>query len=467
MTTSAWLHSVGIADADSSPPVAESLARRGIELGRLNTDAPAPLGLLFLGLVTPAHCQLIREWSNDGLNRVLVVARDRSVVAGGGAWQLLHAGASDVLVYDDLPDPPEAIAARLERWRAIDDLLVSPVVREELVGRSRAWTALLRQVIEVARFTAAPVLLLGETGTGKEQIARLIHTLDQRPEKGDLVVLDCTTIVPELAGSEFFGHERGAFTSAVASRDGAFALADGGTLFLDEVGELAPPLQAQLLRVVQEQTYKRVGSNTWRHTDFRLVCATNRDLLTEESQGTFRRDLFYRIAGWVCRLPPLRERTEDIIPLVQHFMRRIRPDRPPPELHPAVREYLLLRDYPGNVRDLKQLATRMMYRHVGPGPITVGDIPEEERPRSGIGPAAWPDTSFEQAIRRALVLGAGIRDIRRIAEDTAVRIATLDEGGNLQRAAQRLGVTDRALQLRRAARRPADDGPDGDGVFAS
>jgi transcriptional regulator with GAF, ATPase, and Fis domain len=300
------------------------------------------------------------------------------------------------------------------------------------------------------------VLILGETGTGKEQVARLIHQLDGRPDKGELVLVDCTTIVPELAGSELFGHERGAFTSAVGARDGAVALADGGTLFLDEVGELPPGLQPQLLRVTQEQTYKRVGGNAWRRTAFRLVCATNRDLLAEEAAGRFRRDLYYRIAGWVCRLPALSERREDILPLVRHFMAQLRPGVEPPALDEPVRAFLLGRSYPGNVRDLRQLTARMLYRHVGPGPITVGDIPEEERPAL-LGEGDWCDARFEQAIRQALGAGAGIREIRRVAEDTAVRLAIADEDGNLQRAAQRLGVTDRALQLRRAAQRGASE----------
>ena len=133
----------------------------------------------------------------------------------------------------------------------------------------------------------------------------MIHRLDSRLEKRELVIVDCTTIVPELSGSEFFGHERGAFTSAIAAREGAFALADRGTLFLDEVGELPIGLQAELLRVVQERTYKRVGSNAWKNTSFRLVCATNRDLLQEQAHGRFRRDFYYRIAAWTCRLPAL------------------------------------------------------------------------------------------------------------------------------------------------------------------
>src|SRR5437763_9151048 len=135
--------------------------------------------------------------------------------------------------------------------------------------------------MEAAFFTDAPVLSTGETGTGKELIARLVHSLDARSKKRDLVVVDCTTIVPTLSGSEFFGHERGAFTGAVSTREGAFALADGGTLFLDEVGELPLTLQPRLLRVLQEHTYKRVGGNLWQEAKFRLVCATNRNLETE------------------------------------------------------------------------------------------------------------------------------------------------------------------------------------------
>src|SRR5262249_5035658 len=143
-----------------------------------------------------------------------------------------------------------------------------------------------------------------------------------------------------LSGSEFFGHERGAFTGAVSQRDGAFALADGGTLFLDEVGELPLPLQAQLLRVVQERTYKRVGGNTWHRTNFRLVCATNRDLLAQVGRGEFRADLYYRIASFVCKLPPLRQRLDDVIPLAEYFLRQMYPNGEPPQLDDAVRAYL-------------------------------------------------------------------------------------------------------------------------------
>jgi transcriptional regulator with GAF, ATPase, and Fis domain len=332
----------------------------------------------------------------------------------------------------------------------------SPLVKKNLAGQSPAWIRALRQVIEIARFTDASVLIMGESGTGKELVARLIHTLDPRPNKSDLVVSDCTTIVPELSGSEFFGHERGAFTGADRERDGAFALADGGTLFLDEVGELPLSLQAELLRVAQERTYKRVGGNTWRKTDFRLVCATNRDLIEEQTRGRFRRDLYYRIASWTGLLPPLRERREDIPLLTKYFIEQLQPDNPL-DLDDVVLDYLLTRDYPGNVRDLKQLVTRIVQRHVGPGPVTVGDIPEGERPGVVGEMKGWRDEGLEGVVRLAIASGVPLKEIERVAGELAERIVIEEEQGNLQRAAARLGVTDRALQMRRAARRQNGD----------
>jgi transcriptional regulator with GAF, ATPase, and Fis domain len=307
----------------------------------------------------------------------------------------------------------------------------------------------------VTYFTDASVLIMGETGTGKELVARLIHSLDPRAkDQEELVILDCSTIVPELAGSEFFGHERGAFTGALMAREGAFALANGGTLFLDEVGELPLPLQVQLLRVIQEGTYKKIGSNTWKTTHFRLVCATNRDLSEEVAKGRFRADLFYRIATWSFRLPPLRERKEDVLPLALHFLESYCPqENPPLDIDEPLRHYLLQRDYPGNIRELMQLMHRLGSRHVGPGPITLGDIPENERRGNMVFPNEWHDARFEQSIRDALMLGYGIKEIGRITSDTVIRIVLREEDGNLQRAAKRLGITDRALQLRQASQR--------------
>lgn len=372
-------------------------------------------------------------------------------------WAISRAGARDVLVWPRLPASADQVVSRLERWVAIEDLADDPAVKDVLIGTSPRWRAMVRSVVEVAAFSQVSALIVGESGTGKELIARLIHDLDQRRDKGDFVVVDCTTIVPELSGSELFGHERGAFTGAVGARDGAFALADGGTLFLDEIGELPLPLQAQLLRAVQEHTYKRVGSNAWQRTDFRLVCATNRDLSSAVAAGQFRADLYYRIAGWLCRPPPLRERKEDIIDLARHFLAQLDEAGPALDLDEPVREYLMLRDYPGNVRDLRRVVASLHLRHAGPGPITIGDVPEEERPSTDASDADWRQGGFAGAISQAIELGIGLKEIGNAASEMAIKLALDREHGNLHRAASRLGVTDRALQLRRA--KPRDERP--------
>jgi transcriptional regulator with GAF, ATPase, and Fis domain len=256
-----------------------------------------------------------------------------------------------------------------------------------------------------------------------------------------------------LSGSEFFGHDRGAYTGAVTAREGAFELADAGTLFLDEVGELQPQMQAELLRVVQEGTFKRVGSNLWRKSQFRLICATNRNLPDEQEKGTFRSDFYHRIASWTIRLPSLQDRHEDIIPLFNYFYHQMHPERGLPHMESAVRDLLLRRPYHGNVRDLRNLAFRISQKHVGNGPVTVGDIPLEERPPPGEEHRPRRDLAFERCIRRSISLGATLRDITARASNTAISIAIADADGNLHRAARRLGVTDRALQECWAGRR--------------
>ena len=317
------------------------------------------------------------------------------------------------------------------------------------MGASREWVRVLRDIVELARFTSAPALITGESGTGKELAARLIHALSPDRRENELVVVDCTTIVSELSGSELFGHERGAYTGATGPRTGAFELAHGGTLFLDEVGELPLPLQAQLLRAIQERTYKRVGGNEWRTADFRLVCATNRPLLDDVKEGRFRSDLYYRIAAGTFRLPCLRERREDVLPLARHFLRTARPDCADLDFTDSVKQWLVTREYPGNIRDLKQTITRIGYRHVGPGAISFGDVPPSER-ESDIDCIDWSDGGFEHAIRHAVALGTELKEISRKSTEIAIRVAIEEANGNLPRAARRLGVTDRALQMRRA-----------------
>jgi transcriptional regulator with GAF, ATPase, and Fis domain len=405
--------------------------------------------------------KLVRELSAEGCRRVVAVGLAENALAGRASWDLLAAGAADALCWNGAPTARELLA-RFLRWREVDELIASPLVRENLLGGDPAWVATLRTVVEVARFSGASVLITGESGTGKELVARLIHALDRRTPKGELIVVDCTTVVPTLSGSEFFGHERGAFTGAVAAREGAFALADGGTLFLDEVGELPLTLQAELLRVVQEGHYKPVGSNRWRETNFRLVCATNRDLRAEQARGSFRRDFYYRIAAWACCLPSLRERRGDVLVLAGHFLAQLLPDSTP-QLDGALREYLLTREYPGNIRDLRQLVVRLSHHHVGSGPITVGALPLEERPAPNAGSlagdeeeageqeaAAMAPIELDAAIQRALAHGARLKDLLVSTRETAVRLALEAESGNVRRASRLLGITDRAIHLQRA-----------------
>jgi transcriptional regulator with GAF, ATPase, and Fis domain len=450
---------VGTPDEEFVEDVAAALLTNGIHQRRVPPpprDEDRPVVLVF-DAFSSELAEAVRGAAAGGRQRVLAVAASHEGLPDGRAWELLRLGASDVLPWDG-PQTAAAMAARLERWALIDELADSPLVRDQLVGESQTWRGTLREVIEVGRFTSSSVLLTGESGTGKELVARLLHDLDQRPDKGRFVVVDCTTVVPTLSGSEFFGHERGAFTGAVSARDGAFALANGGTLFLDEVGELPQPLQAELLRVVQEGTYKRIGSNVWQTTRFRLICATNRDLAQEEARGTFRRDFYHRIAAAVVELPPLRERPEDILALFSHFLGQLGHSEAPPELDPVVRDVLWRRPYPGNVRELRQLTLRIGNRHVGPGPITAGDLPERERPKADDPETTWSEMELERPVRRALALGVGLKELREATADVAVRVAVEEAGGSLRQAASRLRVTDRALQLRRANRQqgPSD-----------
>ena len=373
-----WIEAIGVPDAVVTSMLRE-LAALDVRLRPRDAPDPPHLGVVVFLTMTSRVVDFVHELTSQQPERILAVSTSTALPATDG-WGLLRAGALDVFTWRDPVQSARHVAERLRRWQAIDGLVDCQHVKDFLVGDSPAWQAVLRDAVEVARFTDASVLVTGESGTGKERVAQLIHELDPRPNKGKLVVLDCSTVVPSLSGSEFFGHDKGAFTGAAAAREGAFELANGGTLFLDEVGELTVALQAELLRVIQEGTFKRVGSNLWRKSTFRLVCATNRDVQTEQANGTFRSDFYYRIAGCMLHLPSLRDRTDDIIPLFRHFLRQVHPDREPPELDDAVRDLLINRAYPGNVRDLRSLVLRIAHRHVGHEFITLGDVPEQERP---------------------------------------------------------------------------------------
>jgi transcriptional regulator with GAF, ATPase, and Fis domain len=386
-----------------------------------------------------------------------------ALVAGARAdpWQLLDCGAEDVVALSSALGVG-GLLARLERWAAVDAIVESDAVRSVALGSAPRWKAVLREVVEIARFTTSPMLITGETGTGKEVVARLVHELDPRPRRRELMLVDCTTIVPSLSGSEFFGHERGAFTGASTPRPGAFELADRGTLFLDEVGELPAELQAALLRVVQEGTYKPVGGTRWQSTSFRMLAATNRDLRAESEAGRFRRDLYFRLAAVTVRMPPLRERIEDVVPLFGHFFAQARPGHDPPALDPAVVDLLQRRAYPGNVRDLGQLAVRVATRHVGDGPISPGDIPPDDRPNAWPGsgipaqrpapplpePDGWSE-QLERAIRTSLRAGVGLKRLKTLVPEIATAIALAESDGPAA-AARMLGVSRRAVDYRKS-----------------
>jgi transcriptional regulator with GAF, ATPase, and Fis domain len=438
----AWIKVIG-APAPVVRSVQRALSAMAVELHEHDRADRSPYGVVAFPTMTPGVVDFIRAVSRARSERILALSTSQ-VVGVDDSWQLLRAGAADVVTWRDQEVSARHIAARLRRWHTIDQLIGCQHVRDFMVGDSSAWQAVLRDAVEVARFTDASVLVTGESGTGKERVAQLIHELDPRRQKNPLVVLDCSTIVPSLSGSEFFGHDKGAFTGAAAPREGAFELANGGTLFLDEVGELTVTLQAELLRVIQEGTFKRVGSNVWRKSTFRLVCATNRNLEAEQAKGSFRNDFYYRISACRLHLPSLRDRNVDIIPLFRHFFREVYPDRDPPEIEDGVRELLVNRAYPGNVRDLRNLVLRIAHRNVGDGRITVGDIPEHERPAPAkCTPAAQAD-GFEQSIRRMLAQGATLEDITSAAADTAMRLM-LSEEDSPHPATTRLGLPDSAV----------------------
>jgi len=191
---------------------------------------------------------------------------------------------------------------------------------EEIVGTSRSLKAVLSRIAKVAP-TDSTVLITGETGTGKELIARAVHKRSQRSGR-PFVSVNCAALPPTLVSSELFGHEKGAFTGATQRRLGRFEMADGVTIFLDEVGELLPDTQAALLRVLQEREFERVGGGQPIHVDVRVIAATNRDLNAAVANGTFRQDLLYRLNVFPIEMPPLRERRDDILMLVEYFVQR-------------------------------------------------------------------------------------------------------------------------------------------------
>lgn len=432
------------------------------------SDAPTPQWLVTARPDAPdsaalfAACQQRNSWPYLW---VITVARNDPQDNGLG-----HLADWPVRCVDwvDVPDTQRAgaeLAARIVWQSELEEMLGQSWLQDRAVGHSAVWRAVLAQVARAARHGQGPCLILGESGCGKEVLARAFHDLSGTRANGPFVVVDCTTLSPELSGSELFGHARGAFTNAVAARKGAVAYADGGTLFLDEIGELSPPLQARLLRLIQERAYKPVGEDGWRTSDFRLVCATNRDLADEVAAGRFRNDLYHRIGQWRIRAPSLRERSEDIPALVQHFLAQAR--RTDVTVMPSVMRALQLSHYPGNVRDLRNRVLRIadslgQATIVSSAALSLDDLPTEYGRNIGpqamcadVAPAASPAhwrQNLAAAVQGALLHGFKLQDIGALAEDEAISSA-LARCRTQKEAAALLGVTPRTLQSRRTVDR--------------
>jgi len=290
-----------------------------------------------------------------------------------------------------------------------------------MVGRSRAFNRMLELIDRVAPSQTA-VLLLGETGTGKELAAQAIHQASRRSDK-PFVPLDCSGLTKSLFESELFGHEKGAFTGALAAKRGLVEAAHDGTLFLDEIGDVPLPLQIKLLRLLETESFRRVGSVETRSADFRLICATHQDLPAMCDARRFRKDLYYRISVFPINVPPLRERRADIPLLAEVILHRLAGEQSP-QLDPQTLACLVDYDYPGNVRELKHILERALL-------LTDGDT---------VLPAALPDGCHSDAAKAT----AGIVSLKE-AERRYLRYLTVTYKGDKNTLAQRLGISERTL----------------------
>jgi DNA-binding NtrC family response regulator len=271
-----------------------------------------------------------------------------------------------------IPDPSGSAISFLEVIRPTPMASARPS-EEGLVGHSGAFSQMLELATRVAS-TDTPILLLGESGTGKEALAQAIHQMSPRAS-GRFVPLDCSGVTESLFESELFGYEKGAFTGATQRKNGLVETADGGTLFLDEVGDIPLSLQVKLLRLIETHRFRRVGSTEARRADFRLVCATHRDLRAMVEEGSFRRDLFHRIGAFPIPLPPLRERREDLPLLVESLLRRLgKGDLS--RFHPHTLAALEAYHFPGNVRELQNVIERACLL-AGAGRVLPEHLPEE------------------------------------------------------------------------------------------
>jgi two-component system NtrC family response regulator len=357
------------------------------------------------------------------------------------AVEAMKAGAADYLTKPIDLEELSLIIERIGRHRTL--VRENELLRQELGARGVSSDAIrfkspgMAELIQLAGRVAASqatVLIQGETGTGKELMARLVHQLSPRAGR-PLVVVNCAAIPESLLESELFGHERGAFTGAVQRRTGRFEQADGGTLFLDEIGELTPAVQVKLLRFLQEREFQRVGGERTLKSDVRIVCATHRDLEARVREGLFREDLFYRIHVVTLKIPPLRERREDIPILVDHFIERYARENRRSVRGPSreARDLLMRYDYPGNVRELENIIERAVVI-ARDEVISSHDLPFQE----------CADLEDSGEASRTGTLHAALEELERRMIQEAMEHARL----NQSQAARQLGLSERMLRYK-------------------
>jgi DNA-binding NtrC family response regulator len=334
----------------------------------------------------------------------------------------------------------------------VDHLRASAPSAQPLVGGSEALQRALGRLERAARSGSSTVLLRGETGSGKELLARFLHEKSAR-SAGPFIELNCSAIPEQLLESELYGHERGAFTDAKRFKKGLFELADGGTLLLDEIGEMAPQLQAKLLRVLETRTFRRVGGHADITVDVRVVAATHRDLPKMVAEGRFREDLYFRLNVVPVEVPALRERVEDVAELAEHFLQRFCRElgRPVVRVHPTALALLKAYAWPGNVRELRNVIERVVLLEAD-DEILPEHLPAElTRGGAGGAAAAAPGEPFPPGVVRPFT------EIEKLAIEHALRVCD----GNKTRAATQLGISRQTLRTKLKEYALGDDGDEG------
>ena len=361
------------------------------------------------------------------------------------AVRAIHLGANDFL---EKPLSRERVLVTVKN--AIEKRALSAKVRaleaaeggdEEMLGESEAIDKVRKQIEKVAA-TGVRVLITGESGTGKELIARAIHRASKRTN-GPFVKVNCAAIPSELIESELFGHERGAFSGAVQKKRGRFELADGGTLFLDEIGDMSLDAQAKVLRVLQTGEVIRVGGEKVFTVDVRVVAATNKDLEEEVKQGNFREDLYFRLSVVPIVSPPLRDRGSDVLLLMGSYLRHFSAEHavdPPVALSEEAARAIAGYSFPGNVRELRNLAERLVI--LADNPVKLKDLPPQVTGTSGPErPAAIPEVEGQAGVLDLTKYGnPTLRELREAVERDYILRKLEDTGWNVTRTAEILGI---------------------------